>query len=141
MKKTLRVIGFLSIIIGIVLGISQIIDSFTVNDTNGYITNIFERRTGTEYSNVRTGDNYPCKLEINYKDNSGQNQVGRTLYEIEPCSRFFTSYYKVGDFVNIAYSESKRSNVKINSLFDRFGFLIVFPLFGLGLIYFSKKLQ
>ena len=141
MGKTLRIIGFLTIFIGIFLGILQIIDSFSDKGTHGNITNIFERRTGTEYSNVNTGGIYPCKLEITYKDNSGQEQVGRTLYETEPCSRFIISYFKVGDKVNIVYSENNRSNVKINGLFDRFGFLIVFPFFGLGLIYFSRKLH
>src|SRR3989338_10036810 len=141
MKKILRIIGFLTIFVGIILGMLQIIDSFSDKGANGNISNIFERRVGTEYSNVKTGGNYPCKLEITYKDNNGQEQVGRTLYETDPCSRFFISYYKIGDKVNIVYSKNNQSDVKINSFFYRFGFLIVFPLFGLGLIYFSKRLR
>lgn len=141
MKKILRIIGFLAIFVGIVVGMIQIISSFSDKGTSGKISNIFERRTGTEYSNVKTGGSYPCKLEITYKDNDGQEQIGKTLYETDPCLRFFSSYYKVGDKVNIVYSENNRSDIKINGLFDRFGFLIIFPLFGLGLIYFSKKLR
>jgi hypothetical protein len=125
MKKTLRVIGFLSIFIGVILGTFQIIDSFSGKGTYGNISNIFERRTGTEYLNVNTGGNYPCKLEITYKDKSGQEQIGKTPYETDPCGRFFNSYYKIGDKVNIVYSENNLSNVKINGFFDRFGFLII----------------
>ncbi|MBU0578937.1 hypothetical protein KKE34_05570 [Patescibacteria group bacterium] len=141
MKKILRVVGILIIFVGVVLGILQIIDSFSDKVAYGNITNIFERRTGTEYSNVKTGGVYPCELEITYKDKNGQGQVGKTLYETAPCSSFFNSYYKIGDKVNIVYSENNLSNVKINGLFDRFGFLIIFPLLGSGLIYFSKRLH
>lgn len=141
MKKILRVIGFLVLLTGILLGILQITDSFSDKSTNGNITNIFERRTGTEYSSVKIGGLSSCKLEITYKDNSGQEQIGRTRYEMEPCSSFFLGSYKIGDKVNIVYSENDLSNVKINSLLDRFGFLIIYPLFGLGLIYFSKRLH
>lgn len=141
MKKILRVIGFLTIFIGVILGISQITGSYPGKGTQGNITNIFDRRTGTEYINVKTGGNYPCKLEITYKDIKGQEHIGKTQYETDPCARFLNSYFKIGDKVNIVYSENNPSSVKINGVFDRFGFLIVFPLFGLGLIYSSKKLH
>lgn len=141
MKNTLLVIGSLSIIVGIILGTVEIADSFSSKTSTGTISNILERKSGTEYSNVEIGDVYPCKLEITYKDDAGIEQMGKTPYETEPCSRFFTNYYKIGDKVNIVYSEKNRFIVKINSLFDRFGFLIVFPLFGLGLIYYSRKLR
>ena len=139
MKKYFIVIGFLTIFVGTILGILQIIDVLSDKTTYGNIANIFERKSGAEYSNVETGNVYPCKLEITYMDNNSKEQIGKTPYETEPCSRFFTNYYRIGDKVNIVFSEHNPTSVKINGLFDRFGFLIIFPIFGLGLIYFSKK--
>lgn len=139
MKKTVRIIGLFTIFVGVFLGIFQVINTFSDTAARGTITNILERKTGTVYSSVQAGSVSPCKLEITYKDKNGQEQVGQTSYEISPCSKYVIRYFRVGDEVNIDYSEDKPTNVAVSGLFERLGFLLLIPVFGLGLLYVSSR--
>jgi len=141
MKKTIGLVGIIFIVLGILLGIIEINNAFLSKSSVGVISNIFERKRGAEYSGVEIGSVNPCQLEITYIDDSGNKQIGTTSNEKAPCSSFFNNYYKIGDQVNIVYREDGLNSVKLNGLLDKFGFLIIFPIFGLGLVYFSKKVK
>lgn len=134
-KKAIKIIGYLSVVVGFVSFFPNLNYILTTKSTAGKIVEILQRKSGVEYESVDEGGNYPCKLRFSFIDSQNNPREGLTSIEADPCG-----HDRVGDVVDIRYSMESKRGVERNDFGVWFGFPLIFVIFGTGLVIFSGKL-
>lgn len=139
-KKILRIIGYVSIIIGFISFFPNLNYILRTKTTTGKVIEILQRKSGVNYDSVAVGGVYPCKLKFSFTDNQSVLREGLSSIEQSPCWSDNFSYFKISDSIKIRYSPENKLSPEVDNFAVRFGFPLIYLLFGTGLAVFSGKL-